>query len=1214
MPLLRITQERIEKKKYHVRIELEEEGQPRQTVDADFEFELTEHDHERIRWYLEDYLQYPHDPAPTIAADVEKQMSKIGVDLFRVLFKSSEDGSDLWAILRGQLNETRVEVVASLEEATSIPWELARDPKTDVALALRAESFVRSQPQAVQKPKLPKVAKDGEGPIRILLVICRPGGREDVPFRSVASRLIKGLNEDERKLFQLDVLRPATFESLSAVLRGAMANDNPYHVVHFDGHGMYAETPDMSKAAEWLKKLGMLMLSGPRAGSHGYLLFENAKAKENIELVDGPALGKLLVDTDVGVMVLNACRSAHADVQTKPEGAKETAEDPHGKIRAFGSLAQEVMDAGVAGVVAMRYNVYVVTAAEFVANLYGSLTVGRSLGEAVTLGRKQLAAEPLREIAFKSRPLQDWCVPVVYEAAPIRLFPPRAQEVELKIKLKGAGSSAADVKESGLDAGLPKTPDAGFFGRDETLLALDRAFDRQSVVLLHAYAGSGKTATAAEFARWYTMTGGLGGGPVLFTTFERKMGLRDLLSHFGQMFGPLLEQGGINWGAITETNQMRNLALQVLKQVPTLWIWDNVEPVAGFPKGTESAWSKEEQKELVDFLRDARGTKAKFLLTSRRDEQEWLVGLPMRITIPPMPMQERVQLARALAEKYSRRVEDWRPLLKFTRGNPLTVTVLVGQALREGLKSKDEIKGFVNRLQKGEAKFKDEESEGRSKSLGVSLNYGFENAFGEDERKQLALLHLFQGFIDVRVLGVMGTEKADWGLDELRGLTLEEGTKLLDKAAEIGLLTAFGGRYYRIHPALPWFFKGLFDRYHGAEVEAATRAFVEAMGFLGNYYFWEYEGGNREVILALRAEETNLLYARQLARANGWWDAVIFAMQGLNHLYIHTGRRAEWKRLVEEVVPDFADTDTDGPLPGREEKWSLVIQYRVRLAQGERQWSEAERLQSVCVDWDRKQAEAAIKKPANALDKAERNIIRTLVSSVGDLGHNQFEQGQGECVESYQEALDLSELIGDQAVTAACAFNLGNAYIGISDIRDLDKAEKWYRRSLELADESNSRNRVKCMAELGHVASLRFVDARHEGRPEKELLTHLKEALRRYHEALEMTPKDAVDDLATVHNALGAIYGDTGGLDRALEHYREAIRYHEMQGDLYGVGITRLNVALGLAGAGRFADAMEYAMAALRNFESYGERAVADIERTKSWIAKIEKDMKKRDK
>ena len=57
--------------------------------------------------------------------------------------------------------------------------------------------------------------------------------------------------------------------------------------------------------------------------------------------------------------------------------------------------------------------------------------------------------------------------------------------------------------------GVPRPPDAGFFGRDETLLAIDRKFDTQQVVLLHAYAGAGKTTTAAEFARWYAATGGL---------------------------------------------------------------------------------------------------------------------------------------------------------------------------------------------------------------------------------------------------------------------------------------------------------------------------------------------------------------------------------------------------------------------------------------------------------------------------------------------------------------------------------------------------------------------------------------------------------------------------------------------------------------------------------------------------------------------------------
>lgn len=117
----------------------------------------------------------------------------------------------------------------------------------------------------------------------------------------------------------------------------------------------------------------LVLAESGRPGPHGYLLFENPAAKENAQLVGGPLLGKLLLETDVPVLVLNACRSAHAESPNVPDsanGSKEAKEaDQHSRVRAFGSLAQEVMDAGVVGVVAIRYNFYVVTAAQFVADL-----------------------------------------------------------------------------------------------------------------------------------------------------------------------------------------------------------------------------------------------------------------------------------------------------------------------------------------------------------------------------------------------------------------------------------------------------------------------------------------------------------------------------------------------------------------------------------------------------------------------------------------------------------------------------------------------------------------------------------------------------------------------------------------------------------------------------------------------------------------------------
>ena len=123
------------------------------------------------------------------------------------------------------------------------------------------------------------------------------------------------------------------------------------------------------------------------------------------------------------------------------------------------------------------------------------------------------------------------------------------------------------------------------------------------MVLLYAYAGAGKTTTAVEFARWYAETGALtdlesGAGPILFSALEHHTPLARLLNQLGEVFRPLLAANNIHWSALDEAAR-RNIALQILRQVPVLWIWDNVEPVAGFPAGTPSMWIEDEQVELA---------------------------------------------------------------------------------------------------------------------------------------------------------------------------------------------------------------------------------------------------------------------------------------------------------------------------------------------------------------------------------------------------------------------------------------------------------------------------------------------------------------------------------------------------------------------------------------------------------------------------------------
>jgi hypothetical protein len=66
--------------------------------------------------------------------------------------------------------------------------------------------------------------------------------------------------------------------------------------------------------------------------------------------------------------------------------------------------------------------VYVVTAAHFIADLHAALLQGLPLGTAVSRGRNHSPSNPTAR-SSSPPPLQDWIVPVVYEAVPPALTP-----------------------------------------------------------------------------------------------------------------------------------------------------------------------------------------------------------------------------------------------------------------------------------------------------------------------------------------------------------------------------------------------------------------------------------------------------------------------------------------------------------------------------------------------------------------------------------------------------------------------------------------------------------------------------------------------------------------------------------------------------------------------------------------------------------------------
>ncbi|HEY1345914.1 MAG TPA: hypothetical protein VGF54_13060, partial [Streptosporangiaceae bacterium] len=158
-----------------VRVSWREEAALPREAEAVFAAPPDSQDGERIRWYLEDYAEFPADPAPTIAREAEAQLAQQGADLFHRVF--SGDAAGIWDRARDLLPEARVEVDTDPGVGPGLAWELLRDPARDQPVALGAGAFVRTHLRATGHPELPEPAGDR---LRVLLVIARPGGRADV--------------------------------------------------------------------------------------------------------------------------------------------------------------------------------------------------------------------------------------------------------------------------------------------------------------------------------------------------------------------------------------------------------------------------------------------------------------------------------------------------------------------------------------------------------------------------------------------------------------------------------------------------------------------------------------------------------------------------------------------------------------------------------------------------------------------------------------------------------------------------------------------------------------------------------------------------------------------------------------------------------------------------------------------------------------------------
>ncbi len=189
---------------------------------------------EDLRWYLEDYLRYPYGADGARGERIAASLPRWGEAVFASIFGS---GAARDAYVSARRGGAPPEVVLRSASAgfLGLPWALMHDPDRPSPVALDLVGVSRSLPVAALAESF---AVEGDV-LRVLMIISRPAGADDVGYRMVARPLLERLDAVRGRV-ELTVLRPPTLDALARTLAAAREAGTPFQIVHFDGHGVLA--------------------------------------------------------------------------------------------------------------------------------------------------------------------------------------------------------------------------------------------------------------------------------------------------------------------------------------------------------------------------------------------------------------------------------------------------------------------------------------------------------------------------------------------------------------------------------------------------------------------------------------------------------------------------------------------------------------------------------------------------------------------------------------------------------------------------------------------------------------------------------------------------------------------------------------------------------------------------------------------------------------
>jgi len=1136
---------------------------------------------EELRWYLEKYAIWPSEYFRDRARKVEESLVQWGQLLHAAALPGAHTANvmNAWARIDGHAGRRfSVHVDAALEagapatdvetarEAATLllglPWELLHDGKGFLFQGAKPTHVRRRLPNT-RVLDVPVVAT----PIRILLVTARP---EDdacgyIDHRVSALPLVEAM-EELGGLVRIDVLSPPTLTALRDELDRAHRAREPYHVVHFDGHGVYD------------RHVGL-----------GGLCFEDPEdigklEKRRHKTVFTNEIGPLLRDHHIPLVFLEACQTAQAE-------------------KASESVASELLKVGVASVVAMSHSVLVETARRFVEAFYDALARGARVGDAMLDGQRKLKDDTFRGRIFGAGELrlEDWFVPVLFQEKDdpqlFRTTPARQTQEDLKTAL------AVRLGE------LPAEPETGFIGRSRELLALQRLLRHERYAVVRGQGGEGKTALTAEFARWMVRSQQI--RRTAFVSVETHSNVAAVLDAIGRQLVPDYSVATFN-----NVDQAILPVERALAEQSTLLVVDNMESILLPPYlETPEALTEEARRGLDAILQlcarlNAKGD-TRLVFTSRETLPAPFDADRHRRELHQLDREDAVKLveralnaegagtgAGATSEAAREAIEQ---LVDTVHCHARTLALLAPALRSRGVEATRT--SLVELMAEMERKFPGSREQSVFASVELSLR-----RMSAANRDKARMLGVFHGGVDLDVLRTM----MEWEEADVASLAVD--------LIETGLATPNRYNHLTLNPALCPYLRGRMD---AAEREALTARWVEAMRAYAGFLV-QQRSQNIEIAATLTLLELPNLFAllEQVQRA-GDAEATIDLATSLFTLLQHAGKPRLLKRVAQvrnAAAAALGETWNHASVQAQQTRIEQQLNSgRLREAfdgaqqllkragaAGETAYPGADYdLAIACFLLGRALKEAGGSEQALPLldearkrfeaverDRPGRGGERMTVGCIAERGGCLFYLGRlDEAAAAYEESIHRAEKLGDDRQVAG-----GKGWLGTVRMR-----QRRYQEALEAYEEA--RERFTQLDEPGSVAlgwhrtGIVYQEA---GQPEAAEDAYRKSL------AIGVRLGDVAGQAATL-NQLGLLYGEyLGRTEESAAFFRQAAdKYVEIR-SAANEGKVRANLAVSLRKLHRLDEARQEICRKIESDAQFGHAA----EPWKTWaiLADIETD------